>query len=41
MVFIVKDYSVIVYFVALCPISTAKVMAGHSVNLTTLFPGQD
>ena len=41
MVFIVKDYSVIVCFIALCPISTAKVMAGRSVKFTTLFPGQD
>ena len=29
-----------VYFVALCPKSTAMVMAGWSVHLTTLFPGQ-
>ena len=29
-----------VYFVALRPKSTAKVMAGRSVHLTTLFPGQ-
>ena len=41
MVFIVKGYSLFVCFVALSPISTAKVMAGRSVNLTTLFPGQD
>ena len=27
-------------FVALRPKSTAKVMAGQSVHLTTLFPGQ-
>ena len=27
-------------FVALCPMSTAKVIAGRSVHLTTLFPGQ-
>ena len=27
-------------FVVLCPMSTAMVMAGRSVNLTTLFPGQ-
>ena len=39
--FIVKDYSLVVCFVALRPISTAKVMAGRSVNLTTPFPGQD
>ena len=29
-----------VYFVALRPKPTAKVMAGRSVHLTTLFPGQ-
>ena len=29
-----------VCFVALCPKSTAMVMAGRSVHLTTLFPGQ-
>ena len=29
-----------VCFVALRPKSTAKVMAGRSVHLTTLFPGQ-
>ena len=29
-----------VYFVALRPKSTAMVMAGQSVHLTTLFPGQ-
>ena len=29
-----------VCFVALRPKSTAMVMAGRSVNLTTLFPGQ-
>ena len=28
------------YFVALRPKSTAMVMAGRSVQLTTLFPGQ-
>ena len=38
--FIVKDYSLVVCFVALRPISTAKVMAGRSVNLTTLFLGR-
>ena len=27
-------------FVALCPMSTAMVIAGRSVHLTTLFPGQ-
>ena len=30
----------LVCFVALCPKSTAMVMAGRSVHLTTLFPGQ-
>ena len=29
-----------VYFVALRPKSTAMVMAGRSVHLTTLYPGQ-
>ena len=38
--FIVKNYSLLVCFVALRPISTAKVMARRSVNLTTLFPGR-
>ena len=33
-------YFVFVCFVALCPKSTAMVMAGQSVHLTTLFPGQ-
>ena len=28
------------FFVALCPKSTAMVIAGRSVHLTTLFPGQ-
>ena len=32
--------SLFVCFVALCPKSTAMVMAGRSVHLTTLFPGQ-
>ena len=27
-------------FVALCPMSTTMVIAGRSVHLTTLFPGQ-
>ena len=27
-------------FVALCPMSTAMVIAGRSVHLTTLFPRQ-
>ena len=40
MFFIVKDYSLFVSFVALRPISTAKVMSGRSVNLTTLFLGR-
>ena len=31
---------IFVCFVALCPKSTAMVMAGQSVHLTTLFPGQ-
>ena len=30
----------LVGFVALCPKSTAMVIAGRSVHLTTLFPGQ-
>ena len=30
----------LVGFVALCPTSTAMVIAGRSVHLTTLFPGQ-
>ena len=32
--------SLFVCFVALRPKSTAMVMAGRSVHLTTLFPGQ-
>ena len=32
--------TVFVCFVALRPKSTAMVMAGQSVHLTTLFPGQ-
>ena len=31
---------VVVVFVALHPMSTAMVIAGRSVHLTTLFPGQ-
>ena len=31
---------VFVVFVALRPMSTAMVIAGQSVHLTTLFPGQ-
>ena len=34
------DISKFVCFVALRPKSTAMVMAGRSVHLTTLFPGQ-
>ena len=34
------DSVVFVCFVALCPKSTAMVMAGWSVHLTTIFPGQ-
>ena len=33
-------YSLFVCFVALRPKSTAMVIAGRSVHLTTLFPGQ-
>ena len=33
-------YNGIFVFVALCPMSTAMVIAGRSVHLTTLFPGQ-
>ena len=33
-------YGLFVCFVALRPKSTAMVMAGWSVHLTTLFPGQ-
>ena len=33
-------YNVFVCFVAIHPKSTAMVMAGQSVDLTTLFPGQ-
>ena len=31
---------VVFFFVALRPVSTAMVIAGRSVHLTTLFPGQ-
>ena len=31
---------IVCLFVALCPKSTAMVIAGRSVHLTTLFPGQ-
>ena len=34
------DLCLFVCFVALRPKSTAMVMAGRSVHLTTLFPGQ-
>ena len=34
------DVVVVVVFVALRPMSTAMVIAGRSVHLTTLFPGQ-
>ena len=37
--FFSKFYFIYVYFVALRPKSTAMVMAGQSVHLTTLFPG--
>ena len=37
---IFKDFSIVVGFVALRPKSTAMVIAGRSVHLTTLFPGQ-
>ena len=30
----------VLFFVALRPMSTAVVIAGRSVHLTTLFPGQ-
>ena len=36
----VSSYCLFVCFVALRPKSTAMVMAGRSVHLTTLFPGQ-
>ena len=35
-----KKFVWLVGFVALCPKSTAMVIAGRSVHLTTLFPGQ-
>ena len=37
---IVSEYDQFVCFVALRPKSTAMVIAGRSVHLTTLFPGQ-
>ena len=40
-VMITKLYIVVVVvFVALRPMSTAMVIAGRSVHITTLFPGQ-
>ena len=36
----INSLSLFVCFVALRPKSTAMVMAGRSVHLTTLFPGQ-
>ena len=38
--FITLLFCLFVCFVALRPKSTAMVMAGRSVHLTTLFPGQ-
>ena len=35
-----KNYVFFLFFVALRPKSTAMVIAGRSVHLTTLFPGQ-
>ena len=35
-----QPWYLIVVFVALRPMSTAMVIAGRSVHLTTLFPGQ-
>ena len=35
-----KENFVLFVFVALRPMSTAMVIAGRSVHLTTLFPGQ-
>ena len=37
---VVKQVCLFVCFVALRPKSTALVIAGRSVHLTTLFPGQ-
>ena len=34
------DFLFVFVFVALRPMSTAMVIAGRSVHLTTLFPGQ-
>ena len=36
----VKNFVCLFVFVALRPMSTAIVIAGRSVHLTTLFPGQ-
>ena len=36
----IKFYMFLFVFVALRPMSTAMVIAGRSVHLTTLFPGQ-
>ena len=36
----IKGTMVLFVFVALRPMSTAMVIAGRSVHLTTLFPGQ-
>ena len=35
-----SEFVVLFVFVALRPMSTAMVIAGRSVHLTTLFPGQ-
>ena len=37
---VLSGHSKIVSFIALRPKSTSMVMAGRSVHLTTLFPGQ-
>ena len=36
----IMQYGWLVGLIALCPKSTAMVIAGRSVHLTTLFPGQ-
>ena len=38
--FLLYTFMVLFVFVALRPMSTAMVIAGRSVHLTTLFPGQ-
>ena len=38
--FLVSKLMILFVFVALRPMSTAMVIAGRSVHLTTLFPGQ-